>query len=73
MAFPARLTVLENLTVFARIYNVREPLEKIIELLERFGIAHLKEHSDFAAVLRRDHAGRIVQGVSEQPGTIVAR
>jgi len=42
MAFPARLTVLENLTVFARIYNVREPLEKIIELLERFGIAHLK-------------------------------
>jgi ABC-2 type transport system ATP-binding protein len=42
MAFPARLTVLENLTVFARIYNVREPLEKIIELLKRFGIAHLK-------------------------------
>jgi ABC-2 type transport system ATP-binding protein len=41
MAFPARLTVSENLTVFARIYNVREPLKKIIELLERFGIAHL--------------------------------
>jgi len=42
MAFPARLTVLENLTVFARIYNVRDPLTKIVELLERFGIGHLK-------------------------------
>ena len=43
MAFPARLTVLENLTVFARIYNVRDPLTKIVELLERFGIGHLKK------------------------------
>jgi len=42
MAFPARLTVIENLFVFAGIYNVREPSKKIIELLERFGIAHLK-------------------------------
>lgn len=42
MAFPARLTVLENLTVFARIYNVRDPLTKIVKLLERFGIGHLK-------------------------------
>jgi ABC-2 type transport system ATP-binding protein len=42
MAFPSRLTVLENLTVFAKIYNVRDPATKIIELLERFGIARLK-------------------------------
>jgi ABC-2 type transport system ATP-binding protein len=42
MAFPARLTVLENLTVFAKIYNVRDPATKIIELLERFGIGRLK-------------------------------
>jgi ABC-2 type transport system ATP-binding protein len=42
MAFPARLTVLENLTVFARIYNVRDRGAKIIELLERFGIGRLK-------------------------------
>ena len=42
MAFPARLTVLENLTVFARIYNVPDPLTKIVELLERFGIGALK-------------------------------
>lgn len=42
MAFPARLTVLENLRVFALIYNVRDPMEKIIELLERFGIGRLK-------------------------------
>src|SRR4029077_4868835 len=42
MAFPARLTVLENLTVFARIYNVQNPLTKVTELLERFAIGHLK-------------------------------
>jgi ABC-2 type transport system ATP-binding protein len=42
MAFPARLTVLENLMVFARIYNVRAPARKIIELLQRFGIERLK-------------------------------
>jgi ABC-2 type transport system ATP-binding protein len=42
MAFPVRLTVLENLTVFARIYNVRNATAKIVELLERFGIGRLK-------------------------------
>ena len=34
--------VLENLKVFAGIYNVRDPAAKINELLERFGIAGLK-------------------------------
>ncbi len=42
MAFPVRLTVLENLRVFAKIYKVRDPVMKITELLERFGIGHLK-------------------------------
>ena len=42
MAFPVRLTVAENLTVFARIYKVRDPAAKISELLERFGIGRLK-------------------------------
>jgi ABC-2 type transport system ATP-binding protein len=42
MAFPVRLTVVENLRVFAKIYNVRDPVAKISELLERFAIAHLK-------------------------------
>jgi ABC-2 type transport system ATP-binding protein len=42
MAFPVRLTVLENLMVFAQLYNVRQPTVKIIELLERFGIDRLK-------------------------------
>jgi ABC-2 type transport system ATP-binding protein len=42
MAFPPRLTVLENLTVFGKIYNVRHPATKIIELLERFGIGRLR-------------------------------
>src|SRR5271170_2988288 len=43
MAFPARLTVLENLKVFAEIYKVRNPAAKIGDLLERFGIGHLKK------------------------------
>ncbi len=42
MAFPVRLTVMENLLVFAEIYNVAEPERKIDELLERFDIARLK-------------------------------
>ncbi|BBX46645.1 ABC transporter ATP-binding protein [Mycobacterium cookii] len=41
VAFPARLTVRENLTVYARIYNVSNPMAKIAELLERFGISKL--------------------------------
>src|SRR6204780_1268147 len=43
MAFPVRLTVLENLKVFAGIYNVRDPLAKINKLLEKFGIGRLKK------------------------------
>lgn len=43
MAFPARLTVLENLTVFAGIYKVRDSAATITELLERFGIGRLKK------------------------------
>jgi ABC-2 type transport system ATP-binding protein len=43
MAFPVRLTVLENLTVFAGIYNIRNPAAKVNGLLERFGIGHLKK------------------------------
>jgi ABC-2 type transport system ATP-binding protein len=42
MGFPGRLTVFENLMVLARIYKVRDPSGKIIELLERFGIGRLK-------------------------------
>ena len=41
MAFPGRLTVFENLMVFAKLYNVRSPSTKIFELLERFGIGRL--------------------------------
>ena len=42
MAFPPRLTVLQNLIVYAKIYNVRNPAAKIASLLDRFGIEHLK-------------------------------
>ena len=43
VAFPFRLTVLENLMVFARIYNLKKPRERIDELLKRFGITKLRD------------------------------
>jgi ABC-2 type transport system ATP-binding protein len=43
VAFPFRLTVLENLMVFARIYNLKKPRERIDEQLERFGITKLRD------------------------------
>ncbi len=41
MALPGRLTVLENLRVFAQIYNVGNSTAKIVGLLEQFRILHL--------------------------------
>jgi ABC-2 type transport system ATP-binding protein len=41
VAFPVRLTVFENLMVFARMYNVRDPRVKIAELTKLFGIEGL--------------------------------
>ncbi len=43
VAFPYRMTVQENLTVFARMYGVREPQRRIDEMLERFDIARLRD------------------------------
>ena len=43
VAFPYRLTVLENLLVFARLYNVPRRREKIDALLETFGITGLRD------------------------------
>jgi len=43
VAFPFRLTVLENLMVFARIYNLARPRERIDEQLERFAITRLRD------------------------------
>jgi ABC-2 type transport system ATP-binding protein len=43
VAFPYRLTVLENLRVFALIYGVANPEKKIAELLEMLGVAALRD------------------------------
>ena len=42
VSFPLRLTVMENLSVFARLYNVAEPRRWIDEMLELFGVAELR-------------------------------
>ena len=41
VAFPGRLTVFENLMVFARMYDVGEPRKKIGELARLFGIEEM--------------------------------
>ncbi len=41
VSFPLRLTVMENLIVFARLYNVNHPRRRIHEMLELFGVAEL--------------------------------
>lgn len=43
LAFPGRLTVMENLMVFARLYDVRHPRPKILDLLRLFEIESLKD------------------------------
>jgi ABC-2 type transport system ATP-binding protein len=43
VSFPPRLTVLENLKVYARLYKVHKPSLKIAEMLHLFGIDHLKD------------------------------
>jgi len=42
LSFPGRLSVYENLMVFARLYQVARPAQKIMELLGRFQIEPLK-------------------------------
>lgn len=44
--FPGRLTVLENLMVFAKLYNIANPKERITELLQLFGVEHLRNLSN---------------------------
>ena len=39
---PSNLKVIENLTIFSKIYNIQKPKEKIRSLLELFDIAHLR-------------------------------
>jgi ABC-2 type transport system ATP-binding protein len=43
VSFPLRLTVMENLSVFARLYNVPEPRRRIGEMLELFGVKKLHD------------------------------
>ena len=39
---PSNLKVIENMTVFSKIYNVKNPKEKIASLLDTFEISHLR-------------------------------
>src|SRR5579863_9858106 len=43
VAFPFRLTVMENLSVFARLYDIAEPRRRIGELLKLFGVEELRD------------------------------
>ena len=43
VAFPFRMTVQENLNVFARLYGIKNARRKIDEMLERFDITKLRD------------------------------
>ena len=43
VAFPFRMTVNENLSVFARLYGIKEAPRRIGEWLERFDVAKLRD------------------------------
>jgi len=43
VAFPFRMTVRENLDVFARLYGIRNPKRRIEQMLERFDVAGLRD------------------------------
>ena len=73
MAFPVRLTVLENLRVFAGIYNVRNPAVENQRAVGEIRDRATEEKTDFEVVLRRDHARRALQSISEQSGIAIAR
>ena len=45
VAMPYSLTVMENLMVFARLYNVKNPQSKILELLKDFESEYLKDRA----------------------------
>ena len=44
ISLPTNLSVWENLNVFARLYGVRRPRQKIGELLELFDMPHIGKH-----------------------------
>ncbi|HTR62674.1 MAG TPA: ABC transporter ATP-binding protein [Candidatus Binataceae bacterium] len=43
VSFPFRMTVQENLNVFARLYGIRDARERIAAMLERFDVARLRD------------------------------
>ncbi|HKM99978.1 MAG TPA: ABC transporter ATP-binding protein [Candidatus Binataceae bacterium] len=43
VAFPFRMTVQENLNVFARLYDVKDPQRRIDEMLQRFDVIKLRD------------------------------
>lgn len=43
VALPGNLKVIENLTIFAKLYRVKNAKKKIAELLDLFEVAHLKD------------------------------
>src|SRR3954467_15857280 len=45
VALPPRLTVWENLVVYAHLYEVRDTRARCEELLEYFGVAHLRDRT----------------------------
>ncbi|HLW60290.1 MAG TPA: ABC transporter ATP-binding protein [bacterium] len=62
VALPGNLTVSENLTVFARLYGVRDARRRIEGLLDRFGLAEMRARA----------TGRLSSGEGTRLGLVKA-
>ncbi|MEE8185762.1 MAG: ABC transporter ATP-binding protein [Thermodesulfobacteriota bacterium] len=56
ISMPYSLTVMENLLVFSRLYEIRKPKERILELLRIFEIEDIKDHT-----VRKLSSGKITR------------
>ena len=73
VAFPVRLTVFENLMVFARMYNLRDPRGEDRRAREAVRYRGAAAQAGVAIVIGRDHARRAVQGLHERSEAAAAR
>ncbi|HXX37058.1 MAG TPA: ABC transporter ATP-binding protein [bacterium] len=62
VSLPGNLTVGENLAVFARLYGVRRPRARVEALLDRFGLAGMRDRT----------AGRLSSGEGTRLGLVKA-
>ena len=73
ISLPYSLTVEENLTVFSRLYSVKNYKDRIAELPPYLRDRGDTPHAHEKALLRADNEGVPVQGAPQQPEGLISR